>query len=89
MSERTSLPACERLHPGQPSGIEVSLVHKTDGTTYERRICTTCRSAIASSQSRNGKTFGAQAPPLKKRYGVNQLSWAAPEVVLAAEVAAK
>jgi hypothetical protein len=78
----TSLPGCERLHPGLPSGIEVSLVHKNNGSTYQRRICTTCRSVIASSQSRNGKTFGDEVPRPKKRYGVNALSWAAPEKLL-------
>jgi hypothetical protein len=78
------LPACARTHPDQPSQIKVTFARSRSGNLFQRCVCTTCLSARALAQSRNGNTFVVGERPRLEAYGVIKLNWTPPERLLEA-----
>lgn len=84
MKDDSSLPACARVHPGQPSVVTVTHCVSKGGTPFDRRVCTTCKSTTALKQPRTGKRFGEQSREqllLRNPYRVAQLNWTPPKML--------
>lgn len=82
--ETTSLPSCERNHPGVASDIKLVLCTNDAGTTFPRRTCTVCKMTIARARrEKEAAERCAAVPHPLVPYGVVRLSWTPPEVLLA------
>lgn len=89
MTEVASLPACSRRHPGVTSEIGVSRCVRNNGTVFEQRYCSICRSAIAhernEARARRGWNI-CQEQTRQRICAVPLLNWTPPEVLLGAPV---
>jgi hypothetical protein len=72
---RTSLPACQRNHPGVESVILVTVCRRVDGTTFDRPHCTVC----AQVNQPKGRPLRSRSVP--EFYGVQRLGWTPPEML--------
>ena len=89
MTERTSLPACAKNHPGTPSVIKVTIVTFANGTTFERAHCTVCGQINARTVAHKLEAGAVRRSSSNLEcYGVVRLNWTPPEMLRTDETVA-